>query len=230
MLKKLLAWGKEILIGGGVIAAIIIAIIGTPLKEFFGNEPPSAILNVYPYEGEAPLEVTLLGTSSKDPEGKKLRYLWQINGDTISYSNVGELKHLFKQAGLYHIVLTVFDKKGLSDSQNSRINVTEKIFLRNIETFYKGYFHFSKDSSRFSLLTIKQLQPPEPDNNIQFSFHTLIDTTVRGAYGKGFYDQSTKRIIFAPHNICKVFRNTYGKIIIQSIDQDRFPFVDFQEK
>lgn len=221
---------KELLIGGGVIATIIGAIISPLLQDVFRNAPPVAILNVYPKDGEAPLEVTLLGTSSKDPEGKKLRFLWQINGDTISFSNTSELKHLFKEAGLYSVVLTVFDNTGLSDSQTSNVNVTEKITLLNVETFYKGYFHFNKDSSRFTLLTIKKLQLPEPHNNIQFSFNALVDTVVSGAYGKGFYDQDTKRIIFAPHNVCKVFRNSYGKIIIQSIDQERFPFLDFQEK
>ena len=76
------------------------------------NRQPVARASVDPDNGEAPLEVTLDGSASFDPEGRALRYLWDL-GDGQKSDKV-TVRNRYP-TGVYFARLTVTDPEGGSN-------------------------------------------------------------------------------------------------------------------
>jgi len=83
------------------------------------NRQPAARASVEPDNGEAPLEVTLDGSESFDPDGESLKYSWDLGDGQRSDQPV--VRKLYP-AGTYFARLTVTDARGGSSSvQDIRI-------------------------------------------------------------------------------------------------------------
>ena len=86
------------------------------------NQPPVAVIIAFPTSGSAPMNVTLFGNASYDPDGSINSYFW-IFGDG-GWDNFMNGYHWYNSPGSYTINLTVYDNQGLSDSDLQLITLS----------------------------------------------------------------------------------------------------------
>jgi glucose/arabinose dehydrogenase len=78
-----------------------------------GNRPPVAIASVSVSSGAAPLEVTLEGSSSYDPDSDSMSYQWELGDGDLAAGPI--VVHTYA-AGEFQATLTVDDGNGAVDS------------------------------------------------------------------------------------------------------------------
>jgi len=81
----------------------------------FMNQPPVAIADASPLEGEAPLTVNFDGSQSFDPDGTITSFEWDFN-DGSPTATGQTVSHKFESEGVFKVVLTVTDGQGSRDS------------------------------------------------------------------------------------------------------------------
>jgi cytochrome c len=87
-----------------------------------GNRPPVARLQASKTAGAVPLEVTFSAAESFDyDENEKLTYAWELVGQKEEPRQGQETSYRFTSPGLYLVRLKVTDTRGLSTSQEMRI-------------------------------------------------------------------------------------------------------------
>ncbi len=80
------------------------------------NMPPQAVVTANTNQGQLPLNVTFNGSSSSDPEGDALTYIWNF-GDGSPNTNETNPSHSYTNvSGLITVSLTVIDAQGLSNT------------------------------------------------------------------------------------------------------------------
>ncbi|UCF10061.1 MAG: redoxin domain-containing protein [Candidatus Bipolaricaulota bacterium] len=85
---------------------------GAPTAAFEREASPASLL-----------AVTFDGSSSTDPEGSIVRYLWSFGDGT---SGSGErVTHTYADAGSYIVELVVYDDRGVSDSLAALVDLSE---------------------------------------------------------------------------------------------------------
>jgi PKD repeat protein len=96
----------------GLLSGMVLILAGCP---GLMNQPPVAIADASPLEGEAPLTVTFDGSQSFDPDGTIASFEWNFNDG--SPTATGEIvTHEFESEGVFKVVLTVTDGQGSKDS------------------------------------------------------------------------------------------------------------------
>lgn len=87
----------------------------------YTNQAPITKLRVSRKRGIAPLQVTLDGSRSKDPEAEPLQYKWKIGRRSMR----GEkLRYTFRRPGRYTVTLTTVDKLGAGMSKSVVVKVS----------------------------------------------------------------------------------------------------------
>ena len=85
------------------------------------NTPPTAEFSASPTSGGVPLEVSLDGSKSSDPDsGDTLTYLWDFGDGTTASGPT--TTHTYQSAGTYEAKLTVRDSNGAEDTATVRID------------------------------------------------------------------------------------------------------------
>jgi glucose/arabinose dehydrogenase len=77
-----------------------------------GNNPPTAVLNVNPASGPAPLNVTLNGSGSSDPDGDPITYRWTFGDGGTAKTSAPSIIHQYVNNGTYTASLRVVDSSG----------------------------------------------------------------------------------------------------------------------
>lgn len=90
------------------------------------NLPPVAVMAATPVSGQAPLSVSLNGSTSYDPEGGTLTYLWNFNDGTGTTATTPATSHVFPYIGRFQPSLTVTDPTGLSHTTYQTITVLDQ--------------------------------------------------------------------------------------------------------
>ena len=112
---------------GTLTLSIVVTGEGEPPQE---PEPPptegrpTAQIQADPVTGKIPLEVTFDGSTSEDPDGVIVSYLWDFDDGKMS-SEVSPV-HVYEKAGTFNATLTVWDDAGNSSSES----VTITVFVR----------------------------------------------------------------------------------------------------
>lgn len=88
------------------------------------NQPPTAAFSLNPLSGTAPLQVTLDGSASSDPEGSISAYSWDF-GDGSPDASGQSVSHTFTTTGVLTITLTVADNEGVQHSLSKTITVLD---------------------------------------------------------------------------------------------------------
>ena len=89
------------------------------------NKRPKARLKA-PKRTRVGKRVTFDASRSKDPDGKIVRYAFDLNGNGAMARDNGKrqrLRYRFKRAGIHHVSVRVTDNKGLTDYANATIRV-----------------------------------------------------------------------------------------------------------
>jgi PKD repeat protein len=89
-----------------------------------GNQPPVARLSATPTSGEAPLNVSLDGSASTDPEAGALTYRFDFGDGTSQGPQSGATASHSYAAGSWTALLTTTDGAGQSDTATVVIQVT----------------------------------------------------------------------------------------------------------
>ncbi|WP_375324239.1 PKD domain-containing protein [Flagellimonas sp. GZD32] len=92
------------------------------VTEAGGNLAPVAVATATPETGDAPLQVTFIGSNSTD-DGTIVSYAWDF-GDGNS-STEADPTHTYMNSGSFTAILTVTDDQGLSSTASVLIQVTE---------------------------------------------------------------------------------------------------------
>jgi len=114
-------------------------------------QPPHAEFTyspLTPYTGE---NVTFNATSSYDPDGIIVSYVWDFGDNTTGTGNV--TTHSYADDGTYTVTLNVTDDDGLSDTTSANVTVLNRSpvanFTESAETFDTGeiiYFNATQSS------------------------------------------------------------------------------------
>lgn len=145
MKKQTLKWIISVFITSGIFTSVIEIVLPKVWSE---NKPPLAIINVNKHIGHAPLKIILDGVNSKDPEGKKLSYNWQIDNQFLSNGSV--VKHTLEVPNEYHVLLTTKDHRGLQSTASTIIKV-----LHGFEGAIETFNIYLKASIEYDIETIK---------------------------------------------------------------------------
>jgi chitodextrinase/tRNA A-37 threonylcarbamoyl transferase component Bud32 len=87
------------------------------------GQPPIAVINA-PSEAEVGQTITLDARNSR-AAGSIVSYAWQL-GDGRE-ANAVTIDHAYQAAGVYNVILTVTDDKGLQDVTNTQIQIREVV-------------------------------------------------------------------------------------------------------
>ncbi len=93
------------------------------LRQSSPNESPVAEFTFEPTAGYAPLVVTFDASSSFDPDGEIVSYIWDFGDGTTGGGVVVE--HIYPVPGEYTVRLTVRDDKGAEDSAEGMVEALE---------------------------------------------------------------------------------------------------------
>ncbi len=84
---------------------------------------PTAVAEVTPTSGEAPLEVTFDGSDSTASETEIREYGWRFDDGSAPQTGA-EVSHIFRTAGEYTVELVVTDTQGNTDTTTVTVQVT----------------------------------------------------------------------------------------------------------
>jgi len=99
-------------------------LLDTMLDDFV-NQPPRAVIDADPREGDAALTVTFDAGYSHDDDGAIVQYFWDFGDPTDGTAASSEsCQHTYSYAGTYIAKLTVLDDEGELDSQQIAIVVS----------------------------------------------------------------------------------------------------------
>jgi PKD repeat protein len=95
--------------------------IPTPTDTTY-NHPPVAVATSNKTSGNHPLAVTLSASSSTDPDGDTLNYVWKFGDGTANVSGVSAT-HTYTTTGTYVPTVTVYDGNGGISTASVQITV-----------------------------------------------------------------------------------------------------------
>lgn len=80
-----------------------------------GNRPPQVVVSASKISGALPLEGTVSGEGTTDPDGDAVSYEMELNGQ-VTKSTTPDFKFTFDKAGIYRPKITAIDAKGAKAS------------------------------------------------------------------------------------------------------------------
>jgi PKD repeat protein len=86
--------------------------------------PPAAIVGYSPSNPLVGEDVTFDGSSSVDPDGSIVTYIWQLGDGTVATG--AQVVHAYAVPGTYEVQLTVIDEDKLIDDGVTKITVVSK--------------------------------------------------------------------------------------------------------
>ena len=88
------------------------------------NQPPNAAFSMNPPTGMGPLQVSLDGSASSDPDGNIVAYSWDF-GDGSPDASGQTVQHTFTATGTLTVTLTVEDDQGVQHTHAKTITVLD---------------------------------------------------------------------------------------------------------
>ena len=88
-----------------------------------GNRSPLPVVSADPTAGADPLTVSFSSDGTTDPDGDKVRYQWDFEGDGTFDSEVRNPSHTYTEPGVYRATLTVTDVGGKGRGRHASADV-----------------------------------------------------------------------------------------------------------
>jgi PKD repeat protein len=117
-----------------------------------GNNAPNAVIQASVTSGNAPLQVSFVGSASSDPDaGDTITYSWDLNGDTVfGDATTANASYTYTLPGNYAVKLRVTDSFGASDTKGVTISVNNLPPVPEILTPTSGTTFRAGDTISFS--------------------------------------------------------------------------------
>ncbi|MFW6694986.1 PQQ-dependent sugar dehydrogenase [Streptomyces sp. MAR4 CNX-425] len=91
-----------------------------------GNHAPRVELAASPVKGLAPLTVEFSADGTADPDGDRVRYAWDFDGDGRTDSTEMNTSHTYEEDGTFKASLKVTDRKGRSAYRDVDVTVGDQ--------------------------------------------------------------------------------------------------------
>ncbi len=88
-----------------------------------GNHSPVPAVSATPTNGTTPLTVSFTSDGTLDPDGDRIRYAWDFDGDGDVDSNARDPKHTYRTSGVFRATLTVTDVGGRHRGRHASADV-----------------------------------------------------------------------------------------------------------
>ena len=88
-----------------------------------GNHSPVPAVSATPTNGATPLTVSFTSEGTLDPDGDRIRYAWDFDGDGDIDSNVQDPTHTYRTNGVFRATLTVTDVGGRHRGRHASADV-----------------------------------------------------------------------------------------------------------
>lgn len=123
---------KETHLKAALVIGLAVLLILLPGCDVLFNQPPIAVIKAAPTSSaSAPLEVVFDASSSYDPDGQIIQYLWDFSDGSHRYGIT--TTHVFISEGTFSVKLTVVDNKGLKANATITIYVGSGSDINNSE-------------------------------------------------------------------------------------------------
>jgi PKD repeat protein len=175
------------------------------------NIPPVAEIATIPQEGavEVEQEVIFDGNGSRDPDGNISSYLWTFGDKTAA--SVAFVRHRYKEAGTYTVVLNVTDNDGVSSVVSKKLTVRQRQPEANITwTPVKG---------NVSTLYIFRYQLYDPDHTLSAFWWDFGDqsNTTDQAPSHRYSDDGTFNVTFVmSYNLGRDQKTKSGQLVVDN--------------
>lgn len=105
------------------------------VQYFQANTPPHAAFTASPESGLAPLTVRFNASTSSDPDGQRLSYAWDLDGDGRFDDGTDAAEtYRYRRAGSITVQLRVTDTSGASDVASAVISIGNSAPVATIST------------------------------------------------------------------------------------------------
>lgn len=105
------------------------------VEYFSANTPPTAVLVASPESGIAPLTVRFDASGSSDPDGQRITFAWDLDGDGRFDDGTDTVEtYRYRRAGNITVRLRVTDTRGASDTTSIVIAVGNSAPVATIST------------------------------------------------------------------------------------------------
>ncbi len=88
-----------------------------------GNRSPVPAISATPTNGPTPLTVSFTSDGTVDPDGDRIRYAWDFDGDGDIDSRAQDPRHTYRSNGVYKATLTVTDVGGRHRGRHASADV-----------------------------------------------------------------------------------------------------------
>jgi len=151
-----------------------------------GNSPPVVRAEVSPRSGDAPLVVRASASNSFDPNGQRLRFLWNFGDGTTSTD--ADAEHVYTRAGTYEVTVTVTEATAPFESSRDSFTVrsgAKAPIVRIIDPVEGTPYEIGKPVSFSGTATTDAADRPSLSWNILqiHNQHTHLVSEVDGADG-----------------------------------------------
>lgn len=155
------------------------------LVSWLTNRPPHVSVEyspLDPYVGEA---VTFNASTSYDPDGTIVDYVWDFGDGTVEHGVVKP--HVYEKGGTYTVSCTAIDNDGLNTTLKIEITVQRTTLNLQVKT---GTLHFPGEIAEFYVLASSLGEPVNVDVSAQLYFNESLYANLTGVIetvGLGFY-------------------------------------------
>jgi subtilisin family serine protease/PKD repeat protein len=152
---------------------------------WLANRPPHVSVEyspLDPYVGEA---VTFNASTSYDPDGTIVDYVWDFGDGTVEHGVV--ITHVYEKGGTYTMSCTATDNDGLNTTLKMEITVQRTTLNLQVKA---GAMHFPSETAEFYILASSLGEPVNADVSAQLYFNGSLYANLTGAIetvGLGFY-------------------------------------------
>jgi PKD repeat protein len=183
------AWGTKYVSGLGYGFQVTVGFDGADglypqwaTKPIALNEPPVAHLTATPTSGAAPLDVSLDGGGSSDPDqgDSVASYTFDFGDGTSPVTqDKPTISHAYQRAGKYEASLTVTDNRGVKSEQTAKVAITvlpAPVCFEDDDPHiaYDSGWHTIQDADA-SAGHFRFLQAKKSQHGLTFSFETQAD-------------------------------------------------------
>jgi len=173
-----------------------------------GNRPPVVKFLLDQDAGAVPLRIKASAEGTFDPDGDKMKYVWDFGNGVKTETNKPNLDHSYTQSGIYSVSLTVVDENGAtSKSQEIQVYAGNSRPEINIDVAGNSTFYFPNKPVEYKIAVKDQ-----EDGEV-----TQEDLQNRG-YVKADYLESKDQAALHTATVGTMATGLPGKTKVESLD------------
>jgi len=141
-----------------------------------GNRPPVVKFLLDQDAGAVPLRIKASAEGTFDPDGDKLKFVWNFGNGVKTETDRPNVDHTFNQSGIYSVSLTAIDEKGAtSSSQEIKVYAGNSRPEVNIDVVGNSTFYFPNRPIEYKVKVRDQEDGDLKMNDLQSRGYVKVD-------------------------------------------------------